>query len=265
MGVPVAHVEAGLRTYDRKRPFPEEMFRRAIAVLAVWNFAPTNTAVQNLVGERVDPDSIRLTGNTIVDAAAWALEERVSLPEDMQEIFAYDRRVLVTSHRRENLDGGISAIFSAVNALAREHTNTAFVVLNHSNPRVRAEITMGLPPTENIFVVNPLPYREFVHFLASVDVLMTDSGGLQEEAAYLGIPTVVMRASTERMELVRSGLAALAGTNSNDIQAATNAFFRTPKDELASVASAAKHIFGRGNSGQIIANYLEPDSLTAIQ
>lgn len=255
--VPVAHVEAGLRTYDPRQPFPEEFFRRAISTYATWHFAPTPSAERNLICERIPKSAIWMTGNTVVDAAQWAIAQGESSSPDSQFGAHFPRRVLVTSHRRENFESGLAALIGAVNDLARRHTQIGFIILNHSNPHVSQKIASQLMPLANTQIVDPLPYVDFMKLLATCDFIMTDSGGLQEEAACFGIPTVVVREVTERMELIGSGLGVLSRPVSSDVQRAFEKLLSMSGKELDQASVSARRLFGDGNTGTRIIEILE--------
>ena len=209
-GAPFAHVEAGLRTGDLAAPYPEEMYRKMIATLASHHYAPTPAAAQNLASEGVPPEQILVTGNTGVDALHLALEAEGGLPKRAAEPRGL---VLVSLHRRETLGEPVAAIFGAIRALAVEHPGTRFLCPVHPNPALVAAaeriLVDGAP--ENLEVVPPLRYREFIALLAKADFLMTDSGGIQEEAPVLGVPVLVLRQSTDRAEAVDAGNALVVG------------------------------------------------------
>ncbi len=213
--VPVGHVEAGLRTHDLRQPFPEEMNRVLIAPLAALHFAPTETAAENLRSERVRPDRIFVTGNTAIDAM---LEVRDGL--DRGELQSHglpelDRRkklILVTAHRRESFGEGFERICGALRRLAgRDDLEIVYPV--HPNPNVRASVSRYLADIPNIQLIAPLGYVSFVDLMRRAHVLLTDSGGIQEEAPSLGKPVLVLREKTERPEAVDAGTARLVGTD----------------------------------------------------
>ena len=189
-GVPFAHVEAGLRSHDLARPWPEEGYRRMVGQIASYHFAPTPTAAANLAAESV-PGSVHVTGNTVIDALRIC--DPLPAPDGPD--------VLVTMHRREALGDAMHAVLSAVAGTRRR-----VAVMSHPNPAVRAIVEQHFPDA-----IAPLPYREFLSLLASARVVLTDSGGLQEECAYLGIPALVCREVTERPEGVESGCARVIG------------------------------------------------------
>jgi len=232
--VPVAHVEAGLRTGDIYSPWPEEMNRKLITGIACLHFAPVASNVGNLRSEGVDPDRILVTGNTGIDALKWlvlrlagdsklreharAILEASGLPRLDSE---NARVVLITAHRRESFGPGLAAIGEAIATLAESFPDRDFVYPMHPNPQVREAVrgTLGLVRCTNIHLIEPLDYLPFVLLMSRAELVLTDSGGIQEEAPSLGIRTVVMRQVTERSEGLSTGLVRLAGTDRERIVA----------------------------------------------
>jgi len=222
-GIPVGHVEAGLRTGDMSAPFPEEANRAITDRLCSLLFAPTTSAKENLVKEGIDPTTITVTGNTVIDALIWMRQQvRNAPPHQWRSVLgpAYShlnnanaRTVLVTGHRRENLGDGFLRICKAIATLARRHPNVHFIYPVHLNPNVQKPVHEHLGNTSNIHLISPLTYAPFVHLLDSCDLVLTDSGGIQEEAPALGKPVVVMRELTERPEAVAAGTVVLVGTD----------------------------------------------------
>lgn len=213
--IKIGHVEAGLRTYDTANPFPEEVNRRIADVLADRLFAPTGWAVENLRRECVPEEKIVLTGNTIVDALQQVAEQPFR-PDDAQlESLPVDQKriILVTSHRREHLDSGIDEICHALLAIAERHSDVHLVFPVHPNPRVREHVYSLLHGKPDISLLEPLDYTSCMWLLKKCYFVMTDSGGLQEEAPCLRKPLLVLRDATERPEGVRRGNAKLVGTN----------------------------------------------------
>lgn len=216
---PVAHLEAGLRTHDVSSPFPEEAYRQMISRIAILNMCPTESNRRNLEEERVDLSKIMVTGNTVVDAfdvvksELNANKEKLKLPINLP----LTNLVLVTTHRRENLESGIVAIASAVATLAQEYPELNFVVPMHPNPAVRSKLVPLLEGSVNVLLTEPLEYPEFIWVLSNSKLVLTDSGGVQEEAPILGIPALVMRENTERPEGVLSGGVLLVGANKERI------------------------------------------------
>jgi len=214
--IPVAHVEAGLRSGDPAEPFPEEHNRRLIAQLASLHFAPTRAARANLLEEGIDPGRIRITGNTAVDAVELIRPRLASVRLPLRPDRAR-RLVLVTVHRRENLGERLEGVCSAIRSLAQSERRLQFVFIRHPNPRAGAVAAQLLGHLSHIRICNPLPYRHMLALLAAAWLLLTDSGGLQEEAASFRLPVLVLRDRTERTEGLRLGIARLVGAEPNRI------------------------------------------------
>ncbi len=214
--VPVAHVEAGLRTHDRSAPFPEENNRVLVGQLAALHLCPSRRACDNLAREGVDPSRVVLTGNTVVDAVRWI---RARAPEgDLRERAAAlpslrddAKLVLVTGHRRESFEGGLARVCQALRELAAAHPEVDFVYPVHLNPHVRAEVARGLGDLANVHLVAPVGYATSIWLIARAHLVITDSGGIQEEAPELGKPVLVTRVATERPEAVEMGAAKIVG------------------------------------------------------
>ena len=216
--VPVGHVEAGLRSGDIYSPFPEEMNRRLTGVLSSVNFAPTMTAKNNLLHEGVDESKIFVTGNTVIDALLSIVDEKYQLESDLADFLAKNKQtVLITAHRRENQGQPMVQIFQAVRQLHEELPEVGFVFPVHKNPRVRALAHEALDGLERVKMIEPLDYEPFANLMNRVDLIMTDSGGLQEEAPALGKPVLVLRENTERPEAVEAGTVKLVGTEKEKI------------------------------------------------
>ena len=257
--VPVAHVEAGLRSGNIHHPWPEEVNRKIIGAIAALHCAPTETAARALRRENVDPAAIHVTGNTVIDALHWIsvrIEREPQLAAGLAEIerrFAGKRIIGVTSHRRENFGEGMEAIASAIRRLA-ERPDLAIVFPVHLNPNVRAVMNERLGGLDNVALIEPLDYPHFARLLAIATLMLTDSGGVQEEAPALGKPVLVMRETTERPEGVEAGTARLVGTDADRIVAEAE---RLLDDEAAYAAMARAHNpFGDGRSAARIADLL---------
>lgn len=208
--IPVGHVEAGLRTYDPFSPFPEEFNRRAVSALASWHFAPTETAVSNLTREGIPSERIFLTGNTVVDALSASVEKECS--DDLLPWSAEGRLILLTVHRRENLGEPMTHIFRAIRRIAGQVKDVRILYPVHPNPAVRELAEKELAHCPAIRLVEPLDVVTFHHLLSRCYLVLTDSGGIQEEATVLGRPTLVLRDVTERPEGISAGGLALVGT-----------------------------------------------------
>ena len=216
--VPVGHVEAGLRSGNIYSPFPEEMNRRLTGVLSSVDFAPTMTAKSNLLREGVDEGKIFVTGNTVIDALLSIVDDNYQLESDLADFLAKNKQtVLITAHRRENQGQPMVHIFQAVRRLHEELPEVGFVFPVHKNPRVRALAHEALDGLERVKMIEPLDYEPFANLMNRVDLIMTDSGGLQEEAPALGKPVLVLRENTERPEAVEAGTVALVGTDNEKI------------------------------------------------
>lgn len=245
--LPVAHVEAGLRTGDLEAPFPEEMNRRVVDLVSTALFAPTRRAADALKSEGAPPARVFVTGNTVVDALAWiAARQGDAVPEN-------DRLVLVTAHRRESFGEPLRRIFRAVARLATRFPELRFVLPVHPNPRVRQELGLlaGLP---NLSLVEPAGYAQLVSWLRACRIVLTDSGGIQEEAPAFGKPTLVLRDTTERPEGVEAGVALLVGTDEERIVAEATRLLSDP-ESYAAVARRANP-YGDGRAAERIATVL---------
>ncbi len=257
--IPVAHVEAGLRSGNIHHPWPEEVNRKIIGSIAALHCAPTKTARAALLAENVDPAAVHVTGNTVIDALHWItakLERQPDLASGLAELeqrFAGKRIIAVTSHRRENFGEGMQAIACAIRRLvARPEVAVIFPV--HLNPHVRAVMESELAGIDNVALIEPLDYPHFARLLAIADLVLTDSGGVQEEAPALGKPVLVMRETTERPEGVEAGTAKLVGTDADRIVAEAG---RLLDDREAYQGMARAHNpFGDGRSAQRICDLL---------
>ena len=254
--IPVAHVEAGLRSADIYHPWPEEVNRRIVAPIAALHLAPTDTAAAALARENVDPATIHVTGNTVIDALLWTqarLEAEPSLAADLDELlarFAGKRLILVTTHRRENFGGGMEAIARAIARIA-DRPDVAVLFPMHPNPNVAGAMGAVLGTRANVARIAPLDYPHFVRALGACTLVLTDSGGVQEEAPAFGKPVLVMRETTERPEGVAAGTALLVGT---DEDAIVHQIFTLLDDSSAYAAMARAHNpFGDGQASQRIA------------
>ena len=211
MQIPVGHVEAGLRTYDIYSPYPEEFNRQAVSIISRYNFAPTEQARQNLLSEGKRPESIFVTGNTAIDALRTTVREDYSHPE---LVWASDSRlILITAHRRENLGEPMNNMFRAIRRVMDEHTDVKAIYPIHMNPIVRKTADEFLGGDDRIHIIEPLDVLDFHNFLARCFLVLTDSGGIQEEAPSLGKPVLVMRNTTERPEGIAAGTLKLVGTD----------------------------------------------------
>lgn len=219
--VPVAHVEAGMRTGNRFSPFPEEVNRKVITQCATLHLAPTPSCRENLIAEGVPEREIHVTGNTVVDALLWmrdrARTEESALPSPLRAALEGRRVVLITSHRRESFGRGLANICAAITQLSRRFTDAVFVYPVHPNPNVHGPVTERLHALGNVLLTDPLPYRALVELLDRSYLVLTDSGGIQEEAPTFGKPVLVLRDRTERPEGIKTGIAKLVGSTEASI------------------------------------------------
>lgn len=257
--IPVDHVEAGLRSGNIYHPWPEEVNRKIIGSMASLHFAPTETAAQALLGENVDAPRVHVTGNTVIDALQWVTKrigEEGSLASGLAEIerrFAGKRIIGVTSHRRENFGGGLEAIAEAIRQIAAR-PDVALIFPVHPNPNVRKVMGGALSGLANVALIDPLDYPNFARLLAISEIMLTDSGGVQEEAPALGKPVLVMRETTERPEGVAAGTAKLVGTDAARIVTEIS----TLLDDKAAYEQMARahNPFGDGQSARRIVELL---------
>jgi UDP-N-acetylglucosamine 2-epimerase (non-hydrolysing) len=250
LGIPVAHVEAGLRTHDVQSPFPEEFNRQVIGKVATFHFAPTVSTRENLLREGVSAERIFVTGNTVIDALFWVIArletkdalQRPSINHLLTKQLHFDlstnRFVLITGHRRENFGQGFLSICEAIKQLAIAFPSVQFVYPVHLNPNVQAPVKDLISGHQNIHLIEPLEYEAFVYLLKHAHIVLTDSGGIQEEAPSLGKPVLVMREVTERPEAVTAGTVKLVGANTENIVKGISTLLR---DENAYQAMALAH------------------------
>lgn len=256
--IPVMHVEAGLRAGRSNRsPFPEELNRRLISEIACLHLAPTISNAQNLITEQVPHEQVFVTGNSGIDALAWAVQlDEPSGDPRLEEIIASDRRlVLVTAHRRENWHAGLKRIGVAVARLARTFPDVDFVAPLHPNPLVREQLGEPLDGIDNVYCTEPLAYWTFARLLQRAHLAITDSGGIQEEAPHLGTPVIVARESTERMEGVDAGCLLLTGADEAVIERASTMLL-TDEDRHRAM-SLAPNPYGDGAAARRIVQALE--------
>lgn len=248
---PIAHVEAGLRTRDKFRPFPEEMNRRLTSVLADLHFAPTQGAVNHLLTEGVPADRVFLTGNTVVDALHSILRRPVNF-SDPRLAHLDGRVVLVTAHRRESFGLPLEEICRAIRDLVNSDPELTVVFPVHRNPSVQKTVFDLLTNLPRTVLTEPLPYPEFVHLMKRADLILSDSGGIQEEAPSVGTPVLVMREITERPEAIEAGWAELVGTSHATILARTREWILRKRNSLP----AGSNPFGDGKASQRIVELL---------
>lgn len=253
--IPVGHVEAGLRSGDVYSPFPEEVNRSMLGVLATWHFAPTNRSRDALLAENISPRSIHVCGNTVVDALHFMIR-RMKASGGIIRPKPGDRRlVLITCHRRENLGAPMASVARAVERLAVVHPETDFVLPVHPNPAVREVIGPVLQALPNVRLTEPMDYDDFLSHLVRAHVVLSDSGGVQEEATSLGKPVLLLRRETERPEGIEAGVVRMVGTDENRIYRLAHQLLSSP-DAWAAMARGSK-VFGDGKSSRRIVSILE--------
>lgn len=252
LGVPVGHVEAGLRTYNAMSPFPEEFNRVATGIVSTWNFAPTETAKRNLISEHRNEKSIFVTGNTGIDALRTTVVDRYVHPE--LEWANGSRLILITAHRRENLGEPMRRMFRAIRRIIEENDDVKAIYPIHLNPLVRKAAHDELDGCDRLRLIEPLDVVDFHNFLARSYLVLTDSGGIQEEAPGLGKPVLVMRDTTERPEGIEAGTLKLVGTDEAKIYDAFSELLCSP--ELYERMSCASNPYGDGHASEKIADIL---------
>ena len=254
--IAVGHVEAGLRTYNIYSPYPEEFNRQAVSIISKYNFAPTELSKQNLISEVKDASSIYITGNTAIDALSTTVRADYTHPE--LEWAADSRLIMITAHRRENLGEPMHAMFRAIRRVMEEHPDVKAIYPIHMNPVVRAAAEEELGSLDRLHIIEPLEVLDFHNFLARSYMILTDSGGIQEEAPSLGKPVLVMRDTTERPEGIAAGTLKLVGTDEDVIY---ENFKRLLEDSAAYDAMAkASNPYGDGFACRRIADILENGS-----
>lgn len=249
--VPVGHVEAGLRTGDIYSPFPEEMNRKLTGAIAAIHFAPTATAKANLLKENVNPSHIYVTGNTVIDALMMTVAGDYDFGDDLKDVDFHNHRViLLTTHRRENLGEPMRHIYKALRRIIEEIPDTEIVFPVHRNPLVRKVVEEELAGVDRIHLIDPMEYEPFANLMSLSSLVLTDSGGIQEEAPSLGKPVLVLRNTTERPEAVEAGTVRLIGTDKDVVYAETK---RLLTDQAAYDAmSNAVNPYGDGKASQRI-------------
>jgi len=266
VGIKVAHVEAGLRTHNINSPFPEEFNRVVTSKIADIHFAPTETAKANLISEGVVSERVFVTGNTVIDALLWTSEQlevheerklRVlkALSKELNFEIEKNKFIMITGHRRENYGEGFVNITNAIHELATTFTNMMFVYPVHLNPKARVSAYERLQKVDNVFLTKPLEYESFIYLLKNCFLVLTDSGGIQEEAPSFGKPVLLMRDSTERPEAVIAGTVSIIGSNQDMIiQAVSNLINNS---ELYKKMSLSINPYGDGTASRKISNILK--------
>ena len=251
--IPVGHVEAGLRTYNIYSPYPEEFNRQAVSIISAYNFAPTELSRQNLLKEGKNPDTIYVTGNTAIDALKTTVREDYTHPE--LEWAKGSRLIMITAHRRENLGEPMKHMFRAIRRVCDEHPDVKAIYPIHMNPVVRETAREILGDDERIHIIEPMDVLDFHNFLSRSFLILTDSGGIQEEAPSLGKPVLVMRDTTERPEGIKAGTLKLVGTDEQVIY--ENFKLLLENEEAYKAMSTASNPYGDGFACKRIADILE--------
>ena len=251
--IPVGHVEAGLRTYDIYSPYPEEFNRQAVGIISKYNFAPTEKAKQNLLSEGKNPDSIFVTGNTVIDALKTTVKQDYIHPE---LDWAKDSRLIfITAHRRENLGLPMHNMFRAIRRVMEEHPDTKALYPIHMNPVVRQAADEELGNFDRLHLIEPIEVLDCHNIMARSYLILTDSGGIQEEAPSLGVPVLVMRNTTERPEGIAAGTLKLVGTKEEVIY--NNFKELLENQEVYKAMSHASNPYGDGFASKRIVNILD--------
>ena len=256
--IPVGHVEAGLRTYNIYSPYPEEFNRQAVSIVAQYNFAPTALSRDNLLREGRNPSTIFVTGNTAIDALKTTVRDSYTHPE--LEWASGSRLIMITAHRRENLGAPMHHMFRAIRRVMDEHPDVKAIYPIHMNPAVRRAADEELRGCDRIHIIEPLEVLDFHNFLARSELILTDSGGIQEEAPSLGKPVLVMRDTTERPEGIAAGTLKLVGTDEETIYAEFKTLLES-REAYQTMAHAANP-YGDGFACKRIADILEVGYVT---
>jgi UDP-N-acetylglucosamine 2-epimerase (non-hydrolysing) len=256
--IPIAHVEAGLRTFDAYSPFPEEMNRVLTSRLTTLHFAPTETAKQNLLKEGINASDVFLTGNTVIDAL-FLIKDKIrsgilAEPHWIEDLPA-NRVILITGHRRENFGSGIESICSAVAELSKKYPDFTFIYPVHLNPNIQNPVKRMLSGQKNISLIEPLDYVSFVALMNKCYLILTDSGGIQEEAPSLGKPVLVMRDNSERPDAIRAGTAKLVGTKTQTIVDSVSSLIENQNEY--NLMAQATNPYGDGNACERILSVLK--------
>jgi len=251
--IPVGHVEAGLRTYNMASPYPEEFNRQAAGILASYHFAPTEWTARNLINEGKDPARVFVTGNTVIDAIKSTVSASYAHPE--LDWASDSKLILITAHRRENLGDPMRRMFSAIRRIIDDHPHTKAIYPIHMNPAVRRIADEYLTDHERIHLIEPLGVFDFHNFMSRCHIILTDSGGLQEEGSAVNKPVLLMRDTTERPEGIEAGVVDMVGTDADAIYAAVSRLLNDQSryDKMINAVNP----FGDGSASKRIADILE--------
>lgn len=253
--VPVAHVEAGLRTNDMKSPFPEEANRQLVGRIADYHFSATAANRKNLLQENIKNEKIAVVGNTVIDALLTVADKPYVFPEHLESIFLSDKKtILLTTHRRENLEE-LEHVYKAINRLVKENNDIQIVFPVHKNPVIRKKVAETMEDASRVHLIEPMDYENFVHIMKHSYLVITDSGGIQEEAPALGKPVLVARSTTERPEGVEAGTLKLVGTSEEIIYKEASRLLND--DQAYHEMSQIKNPFGNGESSQAILQHIQ--------
>lgn len=256
--IPFAHIEAGLRTFDQENPFPEEYFRQIISLSTTIHFTPTNRAKENLLNENIPAEKILHTGNTIVDVLS--ILNNIQSPvknESIRKFLKTNNNAVITCHRRENQNGNFDSLVNTIKELANSHPKLNFIWLSHLNPFVNSKLkNESLNGIHNIYIIKPINIFGMIDLYKSSKLIITDSGGIQEEAVSFNVPTIVIREKTERQEAVEIGNSIVVGNSSEKLKLAFNRF-------LIEKTSPKENPFGDGKAAFRIIDYLEQNTMNS--
>lgn len=260
--ISIGHIEAGLRTGNIYSPWPEEANRKLTGTLAQYHFAPTSASQANLLKENITKDNIIITGNTVIDALLWVkekIESNLELENKLESSYSFldpnKKLILVTGHRRENFGDGFEQICQALKIIATKHPDIEILYPVHLNPQVQEPVNRLLANTKNIYLIEPQDYLPFVYLMTKAHIILTDSGGIQEEAPSLGKPVLVMRNTTERPEAIKAGTVRLVGTDKDKIISEVESLLTSPK--IYQQMSKAHNPYGDGQAcSRIISSLL---------
>lgn len=261
--IPIGHIEAGLRTNNKYSPFPEEMNRQMVSRMATYHFAPTEKNKNHLLQENITEDSIYVVGNTVIDALLEIASRPNRFNKSLQSIFSNDQQtILLTTHRRENLHE-LKNIFAAINQLLQEHQNIQVLFPIHKNPQIRKTVYDFFQTNERIHLIEPLDYESFVQVMKHSYLVITDSGGIQEEAPSLGKPVLVVRNTTERQEGVEAGTLKLVGTSTKSIyeECTTLIHDASEYEKMQKISNP----YGDGNTSRRIIEIIKAISLDKVK
>ncbi len=244
MGINVAHVEAGLRSFDLTQPFPEEFNRKVVSLFAQYNFAPTELSKNNLIAEKIAKEKIFITGNTVIDTIQ-IIAEKIKISKDVNP-----NKILITAHRRENHGEGMLNICKAIKEIIKLKNDVEFVWPVHSNPNVKLVVELELKNLKQVKLLPPLDYFDLLQHMANSKIIWTDSGGIQEESPYFKKPVLILRNITERPEVVSAGFGVLVGTNVERIVEETTKLFSDPN--YYNSLTTGQNPFGDGNAAKKI-------------